>query len=116
MFAQKLFERRSLIGRDIHQQDILRCGQPRFRPELFYHAAQASLKLVTFDIADTAILDEQSQKIVTIGLLLPPEQIALLGEDKWPRRGKLHTSPLLYLEPKPVHTAIFDDILQPRVL
>src|SRR5207237_8102068 len=98
-----------------HQQDILLSGQPRFRLEPLDRPAQASLKLVTFDIPDTAILDEQTQKIVAIGLLMPPEHVALPGEYEWPRRRKLETGSLLHLEAKPIHTAFFDDILQPRV-
>src|SRR5439155_18071877 len=113
--AQELFERRALIGRDVHQQDILRRSQPCFRLESLNHPAQASLKLVTFDIPDTAIFDEQTQKIVAIGLLLPPEQVALPGKHEWPRRRKLDAGPLLHLEAKPIHPAFLDDILQPRV-
>ena len=71
--------------------------------------------MVTFDIPNTAILDEQTQKIVAIGLLMPPEQITLLCEDEWPRRRKLDAGPLLHLEAKPIHPAFLDDILQPRV-
>src|SRR5438477_5679573 len=83
---------------------------------MFDGAAQTGLQLITGFVPDAAVLDKESQEIFAICLLMPTQQVALFGKKEGTRRGKLDAGALLNFNSEPVHSALFQDIFESRVL
>src|SRR5207249_2349027 len=114
--AQNLPKSYLLLGANVYQQDVLRSGQPNLRLELLNNPPQTGFELVAVNILYSPVLDEQTQEIIPVGLLMPPEQVPLSGEVEWARRLKLDSSTLFDFDTEPLDAAIFQDILEPGVL
>src|SRR2546423_823843 len=105
-----------MLRPDVRQQNVLRGGQSHFRLEALDHAAQTGLELVASLVPNPAVLDEQSQKIIAVVLLMPAEHIVLPRKLERTRRLELDARALLDLSAKPIDASLVQNVFQSRVL
>src|ERR1051325_8586103 len=85
MLRKNLINRAALLRFDIHKQEVLAGRQTHFRRELLQNFTQTAFEIVAVSIFDAAVLHEEPEKVVAVGLLLPAEHVALFGEVEWAR-------------------------------
>src|SRR5882672_9700680 len=110
MFGQNSADGVALFGRHIDQEQILRGSQPHLRFKLFDRLAQPRLESISASVLDTAVFDEQAEKIISVCLAMPAEQIALFGKLKGAGGLQLETGALFNFGPAPISATFFQHI------
>src|SRR5262249_22077255 len=90
--------------------------ESNIRLEGFNRLSQRGLQAISILVLDASIFDEQTEKKISIRLLIPAQSISLAGKSKRPRRRQLDAGTLLDFIAEPIHSALFKNIFQPGML
>src|SRR5271169_309470 len=108
MRGQRLSYDGAVFRLHVYQKQVLRRSQTDFQPELLHNAAQSGFEAVLAGVLDSARLNEQSEEIIAVQLLMPAKRVALSGKFKWTRGLQFPTQPFLDFLPEPLHAFFFE--------